>query len=629
MRISPLLRLQSACFLYGLLCLFSCSAAANPLLSPAQLERLAQQPTWLKLLHFDRAGQQSEILSKDFFLAPEGGHDPKAELAAAIAAYAAPWPKDGDSHARCRFPARYFWLARQINLPDYTPAPPQCKTFIRWSLPDKVQSVSLFLVSGYLGNPASVFGHALLKLNTGVRDDQAGLFDLTVSYGALVPQDEPVLRYILHGLGGGYQAGFSDRYFYTQDLVYSRTEFRDIWEYELRLSDSQRTLLILHLWEILGKKFTYYFLDKNCAYRLAELLELVIDEPLLQHAKVWCAPVEIFHRLEDIDHAAKAAGQPGLISAVRFIPSAQRRLHHQFSLLKPKEQAAAENVIQEGPKAMSAELASLKPERQAEVLDTLLAYSNYRLTAEQPDPSPAAKAMKKQILPARFLLPPSSAALEEPPALDSPAAGSRPMLTSLGFAYEHGQGAHLRLRWAPFIQEALGRNGLEGDELAVLDAAVGLRGNEDTLFLDRLDLIRIRKIKTSALALAEDSPWSWQLRSGLAQDAGGYDALFAFGIGRAWKISPQLTAYLMTDAAAHSLEPYLRLRPHAVLLAGTGDIKGRLLAGLETTDYQGDAEAVLGAAMQWGLAEQLSLFAGLEQRAAEDAKVSLAIKWYW
>ena len=629
MRISPLLRLQAACFICVLLCPLSCSAAANPLLSPSQLERLAQNPTWLKLLHFDNKAQQSEILSKDFFLSPQGSHNAEAELAATIAAYSTPQPKDSDSHARCRFPARYFWLSQHINLPEYTPAPPQCKTFVRWSLPDKVKSVSFFLVSGYLGNPASVFGHALLKLNTGARDDQAGLFDLTVSYGALVPKDEPVLRYILYGLGGGYQAGFSDRYFYTQDLVYSRTEFRDIWDYELRLSDEQRTLLVLHLWEILGKKFTYYFLDKNCAYRLAELLELVIDKPLLQHAKVWCAPVEIFHRLEDIDHAEKAAGQPGLISTVRFIPSAQRRLHYQFSLLQPDEQVAAEKVIQQEAETMSAELAGLKPERQAEVLDTLLAYANYRLTAEQPDPSQGTKVMKNKLLPARFLLPPSSAAVEEPPALDSPAAGNRPMLTGLGFGYEHGQGAHLRLHWAPFIQETLGRNGLEGDELAILDTTVGAGGKEDALFLDRLDLIRIRKIKTSTLAVEEDSPWSWQLRSGLAQDADDYDALFAFGAGRAWKISPQWTAYLMTDGAAHSLEPYFRLRPHAALLAGTGNLKGRLLAGLETADYQGDTEAFLGADMQWGLSEQLSLFAGLEQREAEESKVSLELKWYW
>ncbi|WP_417911673.1 DUF4105 domain-containing protein, partial [Candidatus Electronema sp. TJ] len=483
-------------------------------MSPVRIAQLARHPVWLKLLHFDRSGRQSEVLSPDFFLAPDGRDNPEAELRATIAAYAAPWPENGDSDARCRFPARYFWLSQQAQLPDYSLRNPQCSNFSRWSLPDKVRSLSLFLVSGYLGNPASVFGHSLLKLNTGAADDQAGLFDLTVNYGALVPKDEPVALYILRGLGGGYQAGFSDRYFYTQDLVYSRTEFRDIWDYELLLTDAQRTLLVLHLWEVLGKKFAYYFLDQNCAYRLAELLELVIDEPLLERAAFWYAPVETFHRLEDLDRQRKAAGQPGLIKTVRFIPSAQRRMRHQFSLLRPAERTAAQAVIQQGPDALRGSLAGLEPERQAEVADALLAYANYRLTAEQPAPSAASKAMKDRLLPARFLLPPSSAPLAEPPVLPSPAAGSKPMLTSLGPAYAAWQKAHLRLRWSPFIQESLGRNSLDGDELAVLDTAVGLGGKEDTLFLDQFDLIRIRKIKTSFGEAADESPWSWQLRGG-------------------------------------------------------------------------------------------------------------------
>ncbi len=563
-------------------------------------------------------------MTADFFLSPAGQQDPQAELLADLAAYAAPWPENGDSHARCRFPARYFWLAQQINLPNYSLRNSQCPTFSRWSLPDKVQSISLFLVSGYLGNPASVFGHSLLKLNTGAQDDQAGMFDLTVSYGALVPQDEPVWRYILRGLGGGYQAGFSDRYFYTQDLVYSRTEFRDIWDYELLLSDAQRTLLILHLWEVLGKKFTYYFLDKNCAFRLSELVELVIDEPLLGNARVWYAPTETFHRLEDIDQARKAAGQPGLIKAVRFIPSAQRKLYHQFSLLKPEEQELAQAVIQQGPDVLHKQLARLKQERQAEVLDTLLAYSNYRLTAEQPSPSAATKAAKNQLLPARFLLPPSTEPLKEVPALDSPAAGNRPLLTGFGLGYEEERGGFLRLHGAAFVQETLGRNGLEGDELAILDTAIGM-GEE--FFLEQLDLIRIRKIKTDFMATEEENPWSWQLRTGVAQDDGDYDAVFAFGAGRAWQLSPQFTAYAMTDAAAHSLEPYLRLRPHLGLLAGTGDCKGRLLVGLESTDYQGDTQPFVSAEMQWGLARQTSLFIGIEQ--AENAKFSAELKWFW
>lgn len=625
MRAVPFRCLQTALFsCFSLLILLHAAAEA---VSPPQLARLASDPTWLKLLHYDRPAGQSEILSKDFFLSPEGKQNPEAELQATLAAFTAPWPTDGDSHARCRFPARYFWLAEQLRLPEDQVLPQHCAALARWSLPEKVQSLSLFLVSGYLGNPASIFGHSLLKLNTGATDDQAGLFDLTVSYGALVPEDEPIALYILRGLSGGYQAGFSDRYFYTQDLVYSRTEFRDIWDYELLLTDRQRSLLLFHLWEILGKKFTYYFLAQNCAFRLTELLELVIDEPLLTRARYWYAPVETFHLLEDLDRQRRTAGRPGLIKAARFIPSAQRRLHHQFSLLRPVEQRAAQAVIRQGPASLPTELAQFQPKEQAELVDTLLAYAQYRLSAEQPTPSAATKAMKDQLLPARFLLPASTDPLAEPALLPSPAAGNKPLLLSLGMATTAWQHAHLRLRCAPFIQEGLGRNGLESDELAVLDTTLGLGGEKDAVFLRQLDLIRIRKIKTGFLAADGDNPWSWQLRSGVAQEEEHYDALVQFGVGRGWQVSPQVTVAALTDAAAHSVEPYLRLRPQLTALFDWGMVQGRLLAGAETVNYTGDAQPFVQAELQWGLSAQTALSLGFEQ--AEDAELTAELKWFW
>ncbi len=305
-------------------------------LTETQQEELAHHPVWLKLLHFDEEGNQSEILTDDFFLSPNGRYDPKAEMLAMIEAYFEPWGEDTDSHPRCQFPARFFWLSQHIPLPNYTLRIPQCKRLENWALFDKVKSVSLLLVSGYFGNPASTFGHSLLKLNTDSYDDQAGLLDLSINFGALVPENEPTWLYVARGLLGGYQSGFSDKYFYTQDIAYSRTEFRDIWDYELLLSDFDRTLLVLHIWEVVGKKFKYFFLKKNCAFRLTELLEIVIPEPLLETAKFWYVPVETFHRLIEIDTERRNAGKQGLITSVRFIPSSQRKLYHQFVRLHNK-----------------------------------------------------------------------------------------------------------------------------------------------------------------------------------------------------------------------------------------------------------------------------------------------------
>ena len=183
-------------------------------------------------MHYGRDGKSSDVITTNFFLSPHGRLDPQAELSATIKAYFLPWGEDANQHARCRFPARYFWLAKQITLPDYRLHEPRCQRLAQWALFDRVQSISVLQVSGYFGNPASMFGHALIKFNTNSPDDKEGFFDLSLNFGALVPENEATLVYVVRGLFGGYKAGFSDKYFYTQDLVYSRTEFRDIWEYE-------------------------------------------------------------------------------------------------------------------------------------------------------------------------------------------------------------------------------------------------------------------------------------------------------------------------------------------------------------------------------------------------------------
>ncbi|MFH1318958.1 MAG: DUF4105 domain-containing protein, partial [Candidatus Omnitrophota bacterium] len=257
-------RLIFLCVIFLLVNTPAQASSLEEVLDIAERYGLANHPTWLKLLHYERGSKQSVVLTESFFLSPNGRSDPKAELIAIINAYFTPWGDNSDEHARCRFPARYYWLSQQLPLPNYNLREANCRSLEKWALLDSVKSVSMLLVSGYLGNPASTFGHGFLKLNTDSIDDQVGLFDLTLNYGALVPENENTLFYIIRGLSGGYEAGFSDKYFYTQDLVYSHTEFRDIWDYKLELTDYERTLLILHIWEIVGSKFTYYFLDKNC-----------------------------------------------------------------------------------------------------------------------------------------------------------------------------------------------------------------------------------------------------------------------------------------------------------------------------------------------------------------------------
>ena len=148
---------------------------------------LSKDPIWLKLLHFDEKLQEGTIISNDFYLSPRGKQSPKHELEALIDAY---HDRDiNDTSAVCRFPARYLWLSKKMQLEDYKIINEKCQNLLAWNSLKKTTSIRFLLVSGYLGNPASVFGHSFIKLNE--EDDnrvKSNLFDMSVNYGAMVPE---------------------------------------------------------------------------------------------------------------------------------------------------------------------------------------------------------------------------------------------------------------------------------------------------------------------------------------------------------------------------------------------------------------------------------------------------------
>ena len=56
------------------------------------------------------------------------------------------------------------------------------------------------------------------------------------------------------------------------------------WNEFLEVEGEIARLLALHAREVAGRKFQYFFLSRNCAWRLAEMLELVLPEPQVELA---------------------------------------------------------------------------------------------------------------------------------------------------------------------------------------------------------------------------------------------------------------------------------------------------------------------------------------------------------
>jgi len=588
-------------------------------LEETSLKKLANNYTWNKLLHYKN--KKSEILDKDFFISQNGNLDSQEELKETIEAYFSTTLKKDDSHPRCKFPARYLWLSKQINLPNYAEIPNYCKKLSKWSVYKDTESISVILVSGYLGNPASTFGHSFLKLNSNNQNLENDLFDSSINFGALVPDSEPIIKYIFKGIFGGYEAGFSDKYFYTQDLIYSHTEFRDMWDYKLNINEYERKLLLFYFWEVVGKKFKYYFLNKNCGYRVSDALELISNEPIIDSANAWYAPIETFHKLESISK------NTSIISDVKYIPSSQKRLYSRYLLLNSIEQNTINSIIKHNYKNIKFNLKKHSISEKINILDFLIEYEKY-LLIKDPKLKDREK-IKNKLLLQRLALPIKTPLKAQIKNKKSPAKGNKPIKVGLGLTHLSNIGSYPTLNFSVFAIEALGDNSLEFDELIVGDLSLAYK-NE--LLLNKFDLIKIKKLKK------ETTPWdnsssniSWQLNIGsnlIEKDRKKHNDLFVKGaIGKVLFNNDNFISYAFLNSTLHNNYPYVDINPTLNFDINLNEIKTSMSFGVMANPYNQERNETLSLSTQYKIYDDFSIFINYKKEKYD--KSSLNLKWFF
>lgn len=583
-------------------------------ISEKNLNILSNDKIWLKLIH--NKNKENEILSKEFYLSKTG--NPKDELVKTLDSYNnfESFKKD-DTHPQCRFPARYYWLSKQINLPNYNELENFCQKLNKWPAISDTSSISVILVSGYLGNPASTFGHSFIKLNSKT-DKENDLFDLSINYGALVPDNELIIKYIFKGIFGGYKAGFSDKYFYTQDLVYSHNEFRDMWDYELNLSEYEKKIILFHIWEIVTKKFDYFFLDKNCGYRVSEILELVTKESIIDNARVWYAPIETFNKLEELDE------KYDLIKKVTYIPAVQKSIFKEFNLLSKVEKEIAIKIINNKYKNISNYLSSSSKNSQVKILDFLLELEKYYLVKDSKRDS----EYKKILLMKRFSLPASKKTEIYIKEKKSPAKGNKPSIVSTSINHLDGFGYYPSLDFTAFAIESIGDNVLDYDELIVGNTSLGYKSNK--LFLNYFDLIKIKKLRTINLPFEENYIPSWSLNIGsktIYKLNKENDFFIDGGVGKVFDLGNDLIVYPFLNSSLHIDFPYIKITPN--INANFKVLKTRNLISLGTNlnPYNKNIDEFIKLTSQYKISKNISLELNYEKESYQ--KTYLRLKYFF
>ncbi len=338
---------------------------AERLLAIATEKKLYKHQYWRILLHYKNTltgNTKSLIDDPAFFISEQGKVDPQAEMEAVITTFFQETAPTQD--LMCRYIARYTWLREQL-LEDEPDLPAfQC---------DELASIrptasTLIFPAYYVNNPASMFGHTLLNIETGF---ESSLLSKAINYSANATDSNGFL-FAFKGIFGLYQGFYSSMPYYEKIQEYNNLDQRDMWEYTLNLTKDELNRMVRHIRELENIYSYYYFFGENCSYNILFLLEAARPSArLTERFGLWALPIDTI----------KAAFEEGFIQDVRYRPSKMTTLQHQLDRLSSEHQDLAFDMAHGTITPQS--LDHLTVPEHIVILDVSIHYLQYRLARHQ------------------------------------------------------------------------------------------------------------------------------------------------------------------------------------------------------------------------------------------------------
>lgn len=497
--------------LFATILFFSSSCAMSQTLLSIPDEKLiilSESEKWQKLIKLEEVSFQGKedfaIHSQRFYLTRSEIITAKSELLATLSSFITTRHySDINEHPQCRFPARFIWLKTKVDLSDVKPV--ACPNFQKWAKFSATKSLSLVFATGYLGNPASYYGHTLIKLNLDEKSD-VSLLDTSINFGAEVPDNEDPLSYMIKGVIGGYDGSFTHSKYYYHTQNYLENELRDLWEYELNLDDEDYLFLVAHMWELIEQKYTYYFLDENCVFRMYELFSLIdgVEMPTLN--SLWVIPQEVIRAINNAQYKQKP-----LVKETTYIPSRQAKFYDKYWQLNHKEQQFIADIVNTPTRIV--ELASFDITSKQKILSVLVDYYQYLIAIDEGNKKQLKQAYNS-VLSYRFQIPMGKADFKHNEPI-SPDTARPSSYSQLSFANNDvlGNGVIFKLRPAYYDQLDAETGHVKNGALKM--AELELDYFSSSLSLRSFSLFEVISVKNRASGLPYDSYDSWKLYLGL------------------------------------------------------------------------------------------------------------------
>ena len=500
------------------------------LIPSVQATFVAHSPEWLALGHYRPSlfGVKSTIDSENFFLASDGKTNPDAELNATLQLF-----QSNDTETQCRFPARYQFLKQKKLI--QTPFP-DCSKYEQFKKDLNPIGITLLYTDAYMNNPASLFGHTLMRID--IPEGRTQLVAHGVNYGAFVDPNENGILFAVLGLTGGYMGGFTVKPYYDVINTYNNIENRDIWEFHLNLTSRELDFFVAHLWELGHTQTRYFFFTENCSYMLMEFLDAV--RPTLKLADTFPAQTIPLDTL-------KAVYQTDLIDRVQYRPSRQRRIAERYRHLTSNEKKELLNYLE------TLQLSpQFTPTQQAAILETAYEFIQYQWTEGKTDLKTYRRQTFKTLQNRTKLNTPST-----PPAIQmpSPLTAHHSARITLAQGFERGN-SFQEIQIRPAYHALTDRpNGLlNGSEINFLNTNLRHYDALKQLSLQQLQLVEITSLSPwNALF----HPFSYTIKTGINRNWNpktntyGYTYDLSGGTGLTIELTPKLYAFFLGETGMH------------------------------------------------------------------------------
>lgn len=275
----------------------------NELKNKAINKKIYNSSVWKSLLHYNK--NKSYINDPSFILSIDN-FSLKNEMLATIELLN---KQDQSKNPICAYPARFYFIQQELDLTGELDPLKNCnsKSFEKYKRKVPYDNISLVFASAKVADPSSMMGHIFIKVsgqNSENYNAEHAISFFTVIDTFNVPK--LIIKSTILGMDGIFSLMPYDK----QKNRYLK-ENRNLWIYDLNISEYKKKLIFLHIWELKDVNMTYLFTGYNCATVIHFLLSMA-KSSFLEESRLWVTPLDVLKEVHK---------QESMVSSVKLIPS--------------------------------------------------------------------------------------------------------------------------------------------------------------------------------------------------------------------------------------------------------------------------------------------------------------------